>query len=299
VGSELSGEVIQGVEAAAGIEAFLILAVTTLHFTVVAWSIGADELVADTQLGGSGLKQSRDIPLAVGKAVGKLKAIVCLDALYPDAPAVVPLEQPFQEVGGGVGALFRIGSQEAQTCELINGGVLEQAKLRVRNAPAGHHLHVYLDPLAGIGHLLIRLGLIRFFLLSPRKQSQLAHNPEQALRAAGIAPLPQPVPQFHHAQVWVAAVHVPDQLQLRLCVLVGMAVGPPGLAGQGCHAPIPAGLPEVDVRPAFVVLPTGTADTIFFCVLHQGLPIRHVLCYTLVHEGYGPLSFSCCLQLQL
>ena len=51
--SELPGEVIQGVKTMAGIEALLILAVTTLHFTVVTWSIGADELVTDTQLGGS------------------------------------------------------------------------------------------------------------------------------------------------------------------------------------------------------------------------------------------------------
>ena len=65
MGSELSGEVIQGVKTVAGIEALLILAVTTLHFTVVAGRVGADELVTDTQLGGSGLKQSGEIPLAV------------------------------------------------------------------------------------------------------------------------------------------------------------------------------------------------------------------------------------------
>ena len=46
--SELPGEVIQRVKTAAGIEALLILAVTTLHFTVVARRIGSDELVADT-----------------------------------------------------------------------------------------------------------------------------------------------------------------------------------------------------------------------------------------------------------
>ena len=50
---------------------------------------------------------------------------------------------------------------------------------------------------------------------------------------------------------------------------------------------------------ALVVLSAGTADAVFLRVLHQGLPIRHVLCYTLAHEGYGPLSSSCCLQLQL
>ena len=80
--SELPGEVIQGVKTVAGIEALLILAVAALHFTVVPWSIGADELVTDTQLGGSGLKQSREIPLAVGETIGKLKAIVRLDTLH-------------------------------------------------------------------------------------------------------------------------------------------------------------------------------------------------------------------------
>ena len=33
----------------------------------------------DAQLSGSILKKGLDIPFAVGKAVGKLKAIVCLD----------------------------------------------------------------------------------------------------------------------------------------------------------------------------------------------------------------------------
>ena len=40
VDSELHCKVIQGVKTVAGIEAFLILAVTTLHFTVVARQIG-------------------------------------------------------------------------------------------------------------------------------------------------------------------------------------------------------------------------------------------------------------------
>ena len=297
--SKLLCEVIQGIKAVAGVKAFLVLPVAALHFTVVAWRVGADELMPYTKLGGSGLKQSRQIPSAAGKAVGELKAIVGLDTLHPDAPAGVPLKQPFQKVGGGVGALFRVGSQETQAGELVNGGILEQAELRVRDTPAGHYFHVHLDPLTRIGHLLVMLGFIGFFLFNRGKQSQFAQKAEQALRAAGVAALPQPVPQLHHAQVGVAAAHVPDQLQLRLCVLVGMAVRPPGLAGQGCHTPIPAGLPEVDVRPALVVFPAGAADAVFLRVFHQGLPIRHVLCYTLAHEGYGPLSSGCCPQLQL
>ena len=131
MGGELSGEVIQGVKTVAGIEALLILAVTTLHFTVVAGRVGADKLVADTKLGGSGLKQSGEIPLAVGETIGKFKAVVRLDALHADSSAGIPLEQLFQKIRRGIGGLLRISGQEAQTGELINGGVLKQAQFRV------------------------------------------------------------------------------------------------------------------------------------------------------------------------
>lgn len=247
VDGKLLCEVIQGKERVRRIEALLVLPVAALDLSVVTGGIGADELVSDTQRGSGGLKQSGQKPSAVGKSVGELKAIVGLDALHPDAPAGIPLEQPFQEVGGGVGTLFRIGSQEAQAGELIYGGVLEQAEFRVRNAPAGHHLHVHLDPLAGIGHLLVRLGFVRFLFLGRRKQPQFAHDTEQTFRTAGIASFPQPVPQLHHAQVRIAAAHIPDQLQFRLCVLVGVVMRPPGPAGQRLHRPIPASFPEVDI----------------------------------------------------
>ena len=108
--SELPGEVIQGVKTMAGIEALLILAVTTLHFTVVAWSIGANELVTDPQLGGSGLKQSREIPLAVGETIGKFKAVIRLDAFHADTSAGIPLEQLFQKIRRGIGGVLRVGS---------------------------------------------------------------------------------------------------------------------------------------------------------------------------------------------
>ena len=180
------------------------------------------------------------IPLAVGKTVGEFKAIVSLDTFHADAPAGIPLDQLFQEIGGGTGRLLRVGGQEAQAGELVNSGVLVQAEFRVCDTASGDHLHIHLDTLAGIGHLLVGLGLVSWFLLFRREQPQLSHDPEQALRAAGIAPLPQPVPQFHHAEAGVPAAHVPDQLQLRLCVLVGMAVGPPGLAGQGLRVSHPS-----------------------------------------------------------
>ena len=207
---ELLCKVIQGVETVARVKAFLVFPVAALHLAVMAGRVGTDELEPDAQRGGSSLKQGGQIPPAVGKAIGELGAIVSLDAFHSDSSAGIPLEQLFEEVGRGIGRLLRVGSQEAQASELINGSVLEQAELRVRNAPAGHHFHVHLYPLAGIGHLLVRLGLVRFFLPGGRKQPQFTHDPEQTLGAADVAPLPQPVPQLYHAQVGVAAAHIPD-----------------------------------------------------------------------------------------
>ena len=122
--SELLGEVIEGVETVTGVKALLVLPVAALHLAVVARRIGPDELVVDTQLGGSGLKQSREIPLAVGEAVGKFKAIIRLDTFHAYTSACIPLEQLFQKISGGIGGLLRVGSQEAQACELVNSSVL-------------------------------------------------------------------------------------------------------------------------------------------------------------------------------
>ena len=74
----------------------------------------------------------------------------------------------------------------------------------------GGHLYIHLDPLPRISHLLVGLWLIDWLLLCLWEQAQLSPDPEQALRAAGAAPLLQPVPQFHHAEAGVPAAHVPD-----------------------------------------------------------------------------------------
>lgn len=222
----------------------------------------------DAQLSSSFLKKGRVIPFAVREAVGKLEAIVSLDAFHTDSPADIPLHQALEEVSGGIGGLLRVGGQKAEPGELVNGSVLEQAQLWICNAAARDYLHIYLDSLSGIGHLLVRFWNISLFLLLPRKHTQLTHDTEQALGPAGITPQLQAVPQLHQSKARVAAAHVPDQLQFCLCVLVWMAVGPPRLTGQGLHTSIPAGPPEVDIGPALIVLPAGPAHAVFLCILH-------------------------------
>ena len=192
--SELLCEVVQRVKAVRGIESFLVLPVAALQLAVVARRVGADKFVADTQLSGGGFKEGRQIPSAVKKRLVNSKPLWVWTHSTRMSWRAYHMNNLFQKICGGIGGLLRVGSQEAQTGELINSGVLEQAQLRVGDAAAGHHLHIHLDPLTWVGHLLVGFGLVGWFLFPLRKQSQLSHHPEQALLAAGIAPLPQTVP---------------------------------------------------------------------------------------------------------
>ena len=55
------------------------------HLSVVAGRIGADELVANSQLSGRCLKEGFQVALATRKAIGELKTIIGLDTLDSNA----------------------------------------------------------------------------------------------------------------------------------------------------------------------------------------------------------------------
>ena len=58
------------------IEFFIVFTVTALHFAVVTWGIGTDELVADAELFQFQFKEGRFVGAFGQKAVGKLGAVV-------------------------------------------------------------------------------------------------------------------------------------------------------------------------------------------------------------------------------
>lgn len=265
---KLFGKVTQGEESMGRIESFLVFPVAALYLAVVPGRVRTDQLMSDAQILGSCFEECGKVPFAVGKPIGKLKSVVSLDTLNMDSTPGIPLYEPFQKIGGRIGGLFRIGSQKAQAGKFVNSSILKQPQLRICDTAAGNHLHIHLDTLTWIGHLFIGLSFVGVLGLFGRKHLQFPHNPEQAFRTAGVATLLQAVPQFYHTELWISAAHIADQLQFRLCVLVRMTVGPSGLAGQGLHTSVPARLPEVDIRPAFVVLSACPADAEFLCILH-------------------------------
>ena len=261
-------EIVQRIESVARIETLLILAMAALHLAVMPRGIGTNAFMSNAQLRSGLFKQCGKITLAVGKTIGKLKAVVRLNTLYLDASTRIPGGQSAQEVCRRIGGLLWVGSEKAQACELVDGGVLEQAKLRNCDAAAWNDLHIHLNALSRVSHLRIRLWLVLLFRLFGWKQPYLAHDAIQALRAAGIAALLQAVPKLDQAQLWISVAHITDELQFGFRVLIRMTVRSSGLAGEGRCTAIPALLPEVDVRPAFVVLPAGTAHAVLLCVLH-------------------------------
>ena len=113
VHSELCTKIGEGSEAVRIVKAPLVLAVTALDLAVMPRGIGPDELMPDIELLCRLFEERWDIPLAVGETVGKLKAVVGLDAFYRHATALEPGDCLLQEVCGGIGTLLRVSTEIA------------------------------------------------------------------------------------------------------------------------------------------------------------------------------------------
>ena len=190
--------------------------------------------MTDTEFSGCCLKKCGKVSFTIGKAICEFcefKAIISLNTFHFDSMFSIPGNHLFEKIGRRIGGLFGIGGEKPQTRELINSGVLKQTQLRIGNTAARNDFYVYLNPLTGIGHLLVRLGLVGCFGFRLWEQAHFPHDPKNAFGTSGITSLAEPVPEFHHAQIGIAAAHILYQLQFCLGVLVRMAVRTPGL---GC-----------------------------------------------------------------
>ena len=229
--SELSIEVGKRVETMGVVEATLILTVAALYLAIVTGRIGTNQLVPNAQLCSGFLKERDQFTVGLSKAVGKLKSVVSLDTFDGKA---VPFEESIcflQKVRRGVGALFIVSSQVPQPRKLVDGGILKES-LPGRTARARNNLDVNLNTLAGIGHLLIGFRAVRLLFGLLRQSTHTFQYPVQAFRAARIPALLEPAPQVDESQIGISPPHIPNQLQFRLCMLIGMRMRPLGTIGQ-------------------------------------------------------------------
>ena len=117
----------------------------------------------DTQLRHRGFKERGDIAFTVGKPIREFEAIIRLDALNLYPSLLKPNDHILQEVRGRVGALLWVSTQVSYSGILVYGGVLKQPFAGICKAVARDNLHVDLDALAGMRHLLVGLGCVFLF----------------------------------------------------------------------------------------------------------------------------------------
>ena len=88
------------------IKVFIILAVGTLHFAVMAWSERTNQLVGNLSLFERALKERKIAGRGAAEAFGKLKSVVGLDAFHGKAELFEVIEHMDEELRRGIGAVF-------------------------------------------------------------------------------------------------------------------------------------------------------------------------------------------------
>ena len=139
-----------------GIKPFIVFPVAAFHFSVVSGRIRPDQLVTDAVAFQMYLKEGGLVSVG-SKAVGKLWPIVRLDAFNGKRKR---FHQVFHEHGRGISAVLIKGLHKPPPGELINGGILEKMLTdnpAVDEAGRGDELHINLDTLSRVIHLLIGL----------------------------------------------------------------------------------------------------------------------------------------------
>ena len=158
--------------------------------------------------------------------------------------------------------------QVAKTAVLINCSILIEflARSIANKAGRGDEFNVDLDALAGILHLLVRLGNILGIWQFDRHLAASCKHAVQAGDGACIAALAQLDPEHHQTGVGVPAAHISNQLQLCFCMLVRVAVGPMRAVCQRLQRPIIALLPPVDILAVGAVTDRCFCDSVFLSI---------------------------------
>lgn len=254
-----------------GIETLIVLAVASFHFAIVPWSKWAYEFMPDAMFHESHLKDGWFIRTAIRtEAFGKFLSIICLNAFNA---ARESLYQMFQKQCGRIRTVFLKGFHKTPAGEFVDGSILKKLlsdDAAVYQTGGGNKLYIHLNPLARIGHLLIRFGDI---LGIGRMDGHNAHLFEETVESgngAGITALPEFDPENDQSGIRVAAAHIGDKLSFLWGMLVRVMVRASGAFTQGFQRAIKASFPTVDILAVGFVFDSGLGDAILLSVADQG-----------------------------
>ena len=138
------------------VEPFIVLPVAAFHLPIVTGSLGPNDFVADPVHFQVFLEKGGFFPMG-GKAVGKFRPVVCLDAFNGAGKS---LHEVIYKLSGRIGIVLLKRLHETPTGEFINGRVLKELfsdYLTVFQTGGRNKFYIYLNPLSGIIHLFIGL----------------------------------------------------------------------------------------------------------------------------------------------
>ena len=248
------------------VKTLIILPMTAFYLTVVTWGKGSDDLVLYPMYLQVLLKECGLVPVS-HKTVGKLCSVIRLYALNGEREG---FNEVIHKLCGRIGAVFLKSFHEAPSGILINGRVLEEL---LSNDPAvfkagrGNKLHIHLNPLPGIRHLLIRFRDV-FGIRGMNR-----HNPlffEEAVESgdgAGIAALSELNPENDEAGIRITSSHMGDQLFFLRGMLIGVMVRTSGAFTQGFDGAVKTAHPAIDILAVGFIFDSCFGNAILLCVV--------------------------------
>lgn len=251
-----------------GIEAPVILSVAPLHLAVMPWRIRPDQPVTDAVKSQMHLKQGGPVP-ARGKAVCELRTVVSLDTFNR---AWESFHKVLKEHGGGIRTLLLKSLHKAPSGILIDGSILEEmfaGDTAVDKAGGGNSLHIDLEALSGVVHLLIGLWNILRVGRMDGHDALLFEETVKAGDGAGVTALHELGPEDDEPGMRVAPAHVRDELDLFRGMLVRVVVGPAGAVTEGLNGTVKAAFPAVDILPVGLIFDGSVGDTIFIGIIDK------------------------------
>lgn len=174
--------------------------------------------------------------------------------------------------GGGIRTLLLKSLHKAPSGILINGGILEEMFTddpAVDKAGGGNNLHIDLEALSWVVHLLIRLWNILRVGRMDGHDALLFEETVKAGDGAGVTALHELDPEDDESGMGVAPAHIRDEPDLLWGMLVRVVVRPARAVTEGLNGAVKAAFPAVDILSVGLISDGSVGDTIFLSIIDK------------------------------
>jgi len=264
---ELFGEVLKRVKGMRGVEPFIVFSMTALDFSIMPGCEGTDLFVPYPIFGKALLKECQ---ICHGGCIEAFREFRTVVSLYAFDRHRKHFDQVFQKDSGRIRVMLIERFHIPPPGVFVNRRVLIEllSSRLIDQANGGHILHIDLDALPRILHLLIRLGDVFGISRLDRHDPLPLHDAIEPGDGTGIAMLPELDPEDNQTSMRIPSAHIGDEFKLLRGMLVGMAVRAPGTVAEGTPGTVVAVHPAVDVLPVDAVADRGLCNAVLLRVLN-------------------------------